>query len=305
MGDVSFAAAERASWRLWRLPIAREALLCSGLAGTVGSLLVWLGPPGGDLAAHEYQRTLFLLHGFTLWDNFWYAGRYAFVGYSILYYPLPALLGVWLLAGPLGWRPLQHPLLPARGSARGLAARGAHGRPFRRRFRPDPRAGVGQCRTLGRALVRTRLAWSDPRRRVSVRPRCRARVAQPRGAAVRPALDRRRVHRPDARGEPGRFRPAGSRSDRDRRHASLRASREGGACTRGLAHRGGTGARDAPVPVRDARVSRSRGAGGDGVLCRPAGSGVEARARTAPARHPDRLPARRRRRVRDPVGARS
>ena len=98
MGDVSFAAAERASWRLWRLPIAREALLCSGLAGTVGSLLVWLGPPGGDLAAHEYQRTLFLLHGFTLWDNFWYAGRYAFVGYSILYYPLAALLGVWLLA---------------------------------------------------------------------------------------------------------------------------------------------------------------------------------------------------------------
>src|SRR3954453_1853604 len=98
MGDVSFAAAERASWRLWRLPIAREALLCSGLAGKVGSLLVWLGPPGGDLAGPEYQPTLFLLPGFTLWDNFWYGGRYAFVGYSILYYPLAALLGVWLLA---------------------------------------------------------------------------------------------------------------------------------------------------------------------------------------------------------------
>jgi hypothetical protein len=98
MGDVSFAADERASWRLGRLPIAREAVLCAGLAAAVGSLLVWLGPPGGDLAAHEYQRTLFLVHGFTLWDNFWYAGRYAFVGYSILYYPLAALLGVWLLA---------------------------------------------------------------------------------------------------------------------------------------------------------------------------------------------------------------
>src|SRR4051794_41927452 len=98
MGDVSFAAAERASWRLWRLPIAREALLCSGLAGTVGSLLVWLGPPGGDLAAHEYQRRLFLLHGFTLWDNFWYAGRYAFVNYSVLYYPLAALLGIAVLS---------------------------------------------------------------------------------------------------------------------------------------------------------------------------------------------------------------
>jgi hypothetical protein len=97
MGDVSFAADERAYGRLWRLPIARETLLCSGLAAALASLLVWLGPPGGDLAAHEYQRRLFLLHGFTLWDNFWYAGRYAFVGYSVLYYPLAALLGIGLL----------------------------------------------------------------------------------------------------------------------------------------------------------------------------------------------------------------
>ena len=66
MGDVSFAADERASWRLWRLPIAREAVICSGLAATVGPLIVWLAPRGGDLAAHEYQRTFFLVHGFTL-----------------------------------------------------------------------------------------------------------------------------------------------------------------------------------------------------------------------------------------------
>lgn len=98
MGDVSFAADERASWRFWRLPIAREAVLCTGLAAAVASLLVWLGPRGGDLAAHEYQRSLFLVHGFTLWDNFWYAGRYAFVGYSPLYYPLAALLGIWPFA---------------------------------------------------------------------------------------------------------------------------------------------------------------------------------------------------------------
>jgi hypothetical protein len=95
MADVSFAAAERA-WRL-RLPVAREAALCTGLALTAASLLAWLAPPGGDLAAHEYQRSLFLVHGFTLWDNFWYAGRYAFVGYSVLYYPLAALLGIRLL----------------------------------------------------------------------------------------------------------------------------------------------------------------------------------------------------------------
>ena len=97
MGDVSFAAVEHASWRL-RLPVAREVVLCTGLAATAASLLVWLGPPGGDLAAHEYQRSLFLVHGFTPWNNFWYAGRYAFVGYSILYYPLAALLGIRLLA---------------------------------------------------------------------------------------------------------------------------------------------------------------------------------------------------------------
>src|SRR5207253_3318422 len=80
------------------LPVAREAVLCAGLATAAASLLVWLAPPGGDLAAHEYQRSLFLGHGFTLWNNFWYAGRYSFVGYSILYYPLAALLGIWLLA---------------------------------------------------------------------------------------------------------------------------------------------------------------------------------------------------------------
>jgi hypothetical protein len=97
MGDVSFAADERASWRL-QPAVAREAVLCTGLAAVLASLLAWLAPPGGDLAAHEYRRSLFLTHGLTLWDNFWYAGRYAFVGYSVLYYPLAALLGLWLLA---------------------------------------------------------------------------------------------------------------------------------------------------------------------------------------------------------------
>jgi hypothetical protein len=98
MADASFvAAAERGPWG-FRLPDLREAALCAVLSATVAALLVWLAPPGGDLAAHEYQRSLFLGHGFTLWNNFWYAGRYAFVGYSVLYYPLAALLGIRLLA---------------------------------------------------------------------------------------------------------------------------------------------------------------------------------------------------------------
>ncbi|MES1248960.1 MAG: hypothetical protein ABUS54_14940 [Actinomycetota bacterium] len=76
----------------------REALVSAAVAGSIAALLAWLGPPGSDLAAHAYQRTLFLEHGFQLWNNFWYAGRYSFVTYSILYYPLAALLGIKLLA---------------------------------------------------------------------------------------------------------------------------------------------------------------------------------------------------------------
>ena len=81
-----------------RSAVSREALLCMALAGTLGALLVWLGPPGTDFASHVYQQVLFLRNGFTLWDNYWYAGRYSFVDYSLLYYPLAALLGIRLLA---------------------------------------------------------------------------------------------------------------------------------------------------------------------------------------------------------------
>src|SRR5438874_3564978 len=78
--------------------LRREALLSAFAAGSVAALLAWLGPPGSDLAAHAYQRAIFLQHGFSLWNNFWYAGRYSFVTYSVIYYPLAALLGIRLLA---------------------------------------------------------------------------------------------------------------------------------------------------------------------------------------------------------------
>ncbi len=79
-------------------PLVREALLSAGAAATLATLLAWLGPPGSDLAAHAYQRSLYVQEGFELWNNFWYAGRYSFVTYSVLYYPLAALLGIKLLA---------------------------------------------------------------------------------------------------------------------------------------------------------------------------------------------------------------
>jgi hypothetical protein len=78
--------------------IWREAMLAGALAALLSALLLWLGPPGNDLAAHVYQRTLFLQHGYVLWNNLWYAGRYSFVTYSVLYYPLSALLGIKVLA---------------------------------------------------------------------------------------------------------------------------------------------------------------------------------------------------------------
>jgi hypothetical protein len=82
----------------YRHALLREALLSAVAAAAVAAMLVWLGPPGTDFAAHAYQRTLFLQHGFVLWNNFWYAGRYSFVTYSLLYYPLAAWLGIKLLA---------------------------------------------------------------------------------------------------------------------------------------------------------------------------------------------------------------
>jgi hypothetical protein len=79
-------------------PVAREAVVSAGVAAGLAAILLWLGPPGIDFAAHAYQRTLFLQHGFVLWNNFWYAGRYSFVTYSVLYYPLAALIGIRVLA---------------------------------------------------------------------------------------------------------------------------------------------------------------------------------------------------------------
>ena len=79
-------------------PVALEAALAATVAATLAALIAWLGPPGSDLAAHVYQSSVFDDRGFTLWNNFWYSGRYSFVTYSTLYYPLAALLGIRLLA---------------------------------------------------------------------------------------------------------------------------------------------------------------------------------------------------------------
>src|SRR4051794_32850389 len=75
-----------------------QPLPCAVAAGAGAGGLVWLGPPGADLAAHVYQRTMFIQHGFALWSNYWYAGHYSYITYSLLYYPLAAAFGIKLLA---------------------------------------------------------------------------------------------------------------------------------------------------------------------------------------------------------------
>lgn len=78
--------------------LAREASIATAIAATLAAFLLWATPPGIDWAAHAYQRTFLLEHGFQIWNNFWYAGRYSFITYSLIYYPLAALLGIKVLA---------------------------------------------------------------------------------------------------------------------------------------------------------------------------------------------------------------
>jgi hypothetical protein len=76
----------------------REALFLAAIAGSLAALICWTAPPGTDFAAHAYQRSVFLDHGFQFWNNFWYAGHYSFITYSLLYYPLAAVIGIKPLA---------------------------------------------------------------------------------------------------------------------------------------------------------------------------------------------------------------
>ena len=78
--------------------LVREETFAAVLAAALAAALLWAAPPGVDWAAHSYQTTFLIEHGFAIWNNFWYAGRYSFVTYSVLYYPLAALIGIRVLA---------------------------------------------------------------------------------------------------------------------------------------------------------------------------------------------------------------
>jgi hypothetical protein len=78
--------------------LVRDETFAAAIAAVLAATLLWAAPPGVDWAAHSYQTTFLVDNGFAIWNNFWYAGRYSFVTYSVLYYPLAALVGIRLLA---------------------------------------------------------------------------------------------------------------------------------------------------------------------------------------------------------------
>ena len=109
-------------------------LTCAAIAASI-TLAMGLGmTPSGDAPSHLFQTWLYRHAGFELWNNYWYAGRYEFVTYSVFYYPLAAWFGqvaVLVVSAAL----------------------------LLRQLRADQPAGV---RPPGRARAR---AWRSPRRR--------------------------------------------------------------------------------------------------------------------------------------------
>ena len=83
-----------------RTPVRRDVLplAAAGLAAVVAASVYWLGPPGVDTPAHLFQTWLYRHQGFVWWNNDWYSGRYVFVAYSVLFYPLAAKVGIGALA---------------------------------------------------------------------------------------------------------------------------------------------------------------------------------------------------------------
>ncbi|HEY3764088.1 MAG TPA: hypothetical protein VGL44_02930 [Gaiellales bacterium] len=73
-------------------------MVCALTAGMTAAALLTVGPPGIDTPAHLFMTWVFRHAGFQLWNNYWYDGRYDFIGYSVLFYPLAAVVGVWAAA---------------------------------------------------------------------------------------------------------------------------------------------------------------------------------------------------------------
>jgi hypothetical protein len=71
--------------------------LATGLAAALVAVWLLIDPRTPDLAAQVYRTGLFERAGFAVWDEHWYAGH-ALPGYSLLFPPLAALLGLRVVA---------------------------------------------------------------------------------------------------------------------------------------------------------------------------------------------------------------
>jgi hypothetical protein len=80
-----------------RIPLGLP-LVCAVTAGLTAGALLTVGPPGIDTPAHLFMTWVYRHAGFQLWNNYWYDGRYDFVGYSLVFYPVAAVIGVWAAA---------------------------------------------------------------------------------------------------------------------------------------------------------------------------------------------------------------
>ncbi|MEX2107421.1 MAG: hypothetical protein WD827_00880 [Solirubrobacterales bacterium] len=72
-------------WLPWLWVFA--PIVCAALAYVV------VEPRTTDLAAQTFRSELFASHGFLIWNNYWYGGHYL-LGYSVLFPPLGATLGI-------------------------------------------------------------------------------------------------------------------------------------------------------------------------------------------------------------------
>jgi hypothetical protein len=98
----------------------------SAIAAAVAIAYLVAAPVSADLGAQAYRAWLFGHAGFALWDNAWYGGH-PLPGYSLLFPPLGALLGVRIVgalsvvAAAALFAALVRPVFPARRAALGAA----------------------------------------------------------------------------------------------------------------------------------------------------------------------------------------
>lgn len=90
-GDES-GTPPRTPWHLRAYAVLWHPRSAAAVAGLIAIAFLLFLPKGEDAPAHLYQTQVWREHGWRFWDNNWYAGRYSQINYSLIYYPLAALL---------------------------------------------------------------------------------------------------------------------------------------------------------------------------------------------------------------------